>query len=428
MLPKTKESTFFELRKNETAAKKFDEKLKMKNNHNKGVQINILRPAKSEQTLNKVLLKADKPAVHLEAPENGGFFTADTKAQILLNDKVIDLQKKSREDMKKVFHIFYKKLGKRKKSAPKKGVKRTPSLLRQLSSHTKPPTINTGSAEQPPFSPRGESRAFSPPKCETVYINSPVYGPLRKIEKDPAEDDFRQIFKKYYKELPLYKPRVSKDRLSSNDLKIDTAILELDISFDPKPTNRKEKSKETLKSSIYSISKTINEGSADSKRILHEPNEDVCYDVTAEDVVQRLIDILAEFKMGVEGIERPESPVVISPLGAVTIPTISRPASAMNTNINSNIKSSSNNNPVGNMSSIESLFSAGKHLPASKARPGTAGNIANNSIGGSSSGKLLPLMSKPRPKSSENRKAVVQRAILTKTDPAKTWTIPDAYK
>ena len=257
-------------------------------------------------------------------------------------------------------------------------------------------------------------------------FHSPIYGPLKKVETDPLTTEFRYVFKKYYKELPLYQPRVPKERpipsidpaTYSTDENAIEDILKIRVS--------KFNYKDTPKQKIHTVSKTfmkayLNKG---YHRWLGR-----CYDIVSEDVVQRLVDILREFQSANSKSNIAESSPIVAPIGTVNVLTISRPVSAMNRNISSNISTLNSNSVAGNIAGIETLFSKGKHL--SRSSTGKVGShfIEFNSFDGSSSGKLAPLHSAhPRPKSSDNRKAVVQRAILTKTDPAKTWTIPEEYK
>ena len=286
---------------------------------------------------------------------------------------------------------------------------------------------------QRPFSPITaiDSIAKSPSlRGGFTLVHSPIYGPLKKVETDPLTTEFRYVFKKYYKELPLYQPRVPKERpipsidpaTYSTDENAIEDILKIRVS--------KFNYKDTPKQKIHTVSKNFDESTDNiSTKVTAAGLDDRCYDIVSEDVVQRLVDILREFQSANSKSNIAESSPIVVPIGTVNVPTISRPVSAMNRNISSNISTLNSNSVAGNIAGIETLFSKGKHL--SRSSTGKVGShfIEFNSFDGSSSGKFAPLHSAhPRPKSSDNRKAVVQRAILTKTDPAKTWTIPEEYK
>ena len=283
---------------------------------------------------------------------------------------------------------------------------------------------------QRPLSPMTvtDSRANSPTKGGFTLVHSPIYGPLKKVETDPSTTEFRFIFKKYYKELPLYQPRVSKDRPVPCIEPATFTLNDEPIVENPKIRVSKYNYKDTSRQRIHTVSKNFDESSDIIKEKGITSLDKRCYDIVAEDVVQRLVDILREFQSANTKPTMAESSAIVAPIGTVTVPSSSRPVSAMNRNISSNISPSCS--VAGNIAGIETLFSKGKHLPRSASgKFGSNGTVINSFDGSSSSGKLAPLLSAHgRPKSSENRKAVVQRAILTRTDPAKTWTIPEEYK
>ena len=413
------------------------------------IQISMLRPAKAEQTLNKSLLKDSKPTNIVQKPDkdatNEHFFTADTRAKILLTDISVDLKKKPREELQKVFDVYYKKLGKKKKVNLRKGNNKPKSQIQHLPeepvSEPEPLLVPSDDLEnkidnhlQRSLSPVTviDSRANSPTKGAFTFVHSPIYGPLKKVEIDPLTTEFRYIFKKYYKELPLYQPRVSKDRPVPSIEPATFSLNDEPIVETPKIRVSKYNYKETSKQKIHTVSKNFDESSGN---IIKENGftslDERCYDIVPEDVIQRLIDILREFQSTSTKPTLAESSAIVAPIGTIAVPSTSRPVSAMNRNISSNISPLNNScTTTGNIAGIETLFSKGKHLPRSASgKFGSSVTVFNSFDGSSSSGKLAPLLSAhTRPKSSENRKAVVQRAILTRTDPAKTWTIPEEYK
>ena len=113
---------------------------------------------------------------------------------------------------------------------------------------------------QRPFSPITaiDSIAKSPSlRGGFTLVHSPIYGPLKKVETDPLTTEFRYVFKKYYKELPLYQPRVPKERpipsidpaTYSTDENAIEDILKIRVS--------KFNYKDTPKQKIHTVSKTF---------------------------------------------------------------------------------------------------------------------------------------------------------------------------
>jgi len=389
----------------------------------------MIRPPKANKDLFNSLLKGEKhdPRGHITNVEvdGDGFFAADCRAKKLLTNPHTEIPNKVQEDLKKVMKIFNRRVIESKKH--KKLKMPTQRSKKKLDSAKSNNLEIDASIDAVPEVSLSEPIS---PNNKFVTLLSPCYGPLKKLTKNPEETEFRYIFKKYYKELPVFQPRISKDRLPST---IEPVINE-PSSLEP---IRKHKPPHHI----------VNKSSTENKAKDEKDNKHEWKQIEGVDIVDRLIEILCEFQEeshqkninSSNNLHSTISPAATAPVGIGVsavggsnggVPTISRPASAMQSQISSNINLHLGTHGNTNIVSIESMFSAGKHLPTTITRPTSSSSTPNK--------PPLPVLThSQRPKSAlpsvshdhlEVRKAVVQRAILTRTAPAKSWTIPDEYK